>query len=865
MFDKNFYCVSSRIENSGQLYGCFKIGPFSRHQSLTFANALRRTLLADRSRCTLSAVQMNDVEHEFSSLIGVRESVVDILLNLEKLIFKIKKPITKPQVAFINFCGPGILRAQHIYLPSNFQCVRPSQYIATLEVDGKLTLKLFFSPDWNKFQFFLQNIIFATKEDPKNHYFKHSNKKKKTGLGPRAQRLTSPQRGEAKGRSECPEGALGGPSDRQKNIKKLLKYTNKNLFKEIYRHRSILHRKIHQSSKAKRSATNRIRHLVPSGSSNSAFPFLGCANGGKVRSAPSQKTLASAFSITQILKNRLKIVNYLTNSLFKSGHSNYFQRLNVDFAFGEMKTMTIQKLPWSNRTSPLAKQSDPQIFSSAKRCDNPKKFVPYGNVQYSKQHTKTNYKKTGLGASTLFLKNQKTISLRTGLVDLPTRRQDVSPVFAQKIQENFLFLNGSQCAIEKVNYTLQSILGASASEENPHQVSPFDQRLTHFSFNPKEPSEQTLAKDDSPLPSLAACAASKALKASQAANAYFSRPLQEETTGNSPRWASNKPSGPSDSILQRFVPPRGPLGEVPKLPRSAAANQSNNFKKSKKINNFAEKKSFHLKCHLKLNSQSHIQRKLRGNIQRTGLANRISPSTQGFRAIQPVFEDKSQASRRLISKNEEFILFEIWTDGSILPQTAFLRALNELLLEIFPYSLQISKYEKVNSILNNKPHYGRNTGRFVWIDRPIGASKYVDRGSAKPSGRVWQAFSSSPKAKCLQAETSLRDVNFHDLNRKNSLKFIQNSFQRRNTDLSKKSFREKFLNLEIGNFYFDLETYLFLKKRKIHRIIDFLKFLNQKETTKFIGSQQSFKNNQKTKEIKMTLNQFQIFMNSLIG
>ena len=517
MFEKNFYCVSSRIENSGQLYGCFKIGPFSRHQSLTFANALRRTLLADRSRCTLSAVQINDVEHEFSSLIGVRESVVDILLNLEKLIFKIKKPITKPQVAFINFCGPGILRAQHIYLPSNFQCVRPSQYIATLEVDGKLTLKLFFSPDWNKFQFFLQNIIFATKEDPKNHYFKHSNKKKKTGL-----------------------------ADRQ-NIPKLLKYTDKNLFKEIYRHRSILHRKIHQSSKAQRS-TNRIRH---SGGSNSALPSAPSAfrakrfgpegrsgqrvplgglgwrfpNGRKVRSTPSQKTLASAFSITQILKNRLKIVNYLTNILFKSGYSSYLQRLNVQFQFLNLKTMTIPKLPGSNWTSPLAKQSDPPIFSSVQLSDNPKKFFPYGNVQYSKQHTKTNSKKTGLGAGTLFLKNQKSISLRTGLADLPTRRQDVPPVFAQKIQENFLFLNGSQCAIEKVNYTLQSnILGASASEENTHQVSPLDQRLTHFCFDPKEPSEQTLAKDDFPPLDFAE---------GEASSPDFARPFQEE--GNTPR------------------------------------------------------------------------------------------------------------------------------------------------------------------------------------------------------------------------------------------------------------------------------------------------------------------------------------------
>lgn len=596
--------------------------------------------------------------------------------------------------------------------------------------------------------------------------------------------------------------------------------------------------------------------------------------------------MASAFSITQILKNRLKIVNYLTNILFKSGHSSYLQRLNVQFQFLNLKTMTIQKLPWSNWTSPLAKQSDPPIFSSVKFSDNPKKFLPYGNVQFSKQHTKTNSKKTGLGAGTLFLKNQKTISLRTGRAHLQTRKQDVSPVFAQKIQENFLFLNGSQCAIEKVNYTLQSnILGASASEENPPQVSPFDQRLTHFSFDPKEPSEQTLAKDD--FPPLARGAPWGAQAPS---SPYFARPFQEE--GNSPRPASSTPvlglhskrnggapsADSSQGRLARLLPEgeQGPVLDTSPLwgvglgePSTGLANQPNNFKKSQRINNFAEKKLFHLKCHLKLNSQSHIQRKLRGNIQRTGPRgpHGISPSTQGFRAIQPVFEDESKMARRLISKNEEFILFEIWTDGSILPQTAFLRALNELLLEIFPYSLQISKYEKVNSILNNKPHYGRSTGCFALMasGKALATPKYADRGSAKPYGRVWQAFSPSLFGKRQQAETSLRDVNFYDLNRKNSLKFIQNSFKRRNSDLSKKSFREKFLNLEIGNFYFDLETYLFLKKRKIHRIIDFLKFLNQNETTKLIGSQQSFQNNQKTKGTKMTLDQFQIFLNSLIG
>jgi len=158
IFEKNFYCVSSRVEKTGQLYGCFKIGPFFKSQSLTFANALRRTLLADKSKYTFNAVQIYGVEHEFSNIMGIRESVIDLLINLEKLVFLISKPLTKPQVAFIHFEGPGILRAYHIHLPQNLKVVMPYQYISTLEVDGKLTLKLFFSPNWEKFQPFFHNL-----------------------------------------------------------------------------------------------------------------------------------------------------------------------------------------------------------------------------------------------------------------------------------------------------------------------------------------------------------------------------------------------------------------------------------------------------------------------------------------------------------------------------------------------------------------------------------------------------------------------------------------------------------------------------------------------------------------------------------
>ena len=773
MFDKNFYCVSSRIENSGQLYGCFKIGPFSRYQSLTFANALRRTLLADRSRCTFSAVQIHDVEHEFSSLVGVRESVVDILLNLEKLIFKIKKPITKPQVALINFCGPGILRAQHISLPSNFQCVSPSQYIATLEVDGKLTLKLFFPPDWNKFQFFLQNL-----EDSNSRFFNFSSNTKK----------------------------ITGPSA-------------KNLFK----HLSILHSQSyptppgHQTfaeGESSPSAKVRLKAKL-SPSAKILHPIT-------LETILPQKTLASTFSITQIFKNRLKIVNYLTNILYKSGYSSYLQRLNLAFSSYPAgtaeeplkKTLGLRpKLPWSK--DPLFAEGEDYSKSCAlgdglfrPRSDGLK------TVQYPKQQIQTNYKKNGA----LFLKNRKTRSLST-----PHR----TPIFAHKIQENFLFLNSSQCAIEKVNYTLQSnILDKMASVSN--------QSLIHFSLNPQapgRPSEQTFK--------------------GSSLQSWRRAPILEQPNhlkNNNFEEKSRSSGGLRPSARRHF------------------------FISTKRN---ADVHSFPLKCHLKLNTQSPIQRKLRAlghrgnwpvstrqdsfgrklnNLYRLSSAprvedgralkgkahnlNRISPGYRYGNEDIPLaegptaFEAKSEAARRLISQKVEFILFEVWTDGSILPQTAILRAINELLFEIFPYSLQISKYEQVHrnipTISNNKHTSTHPLITFPW------------------------------------PEWARKVNNAPFLNRENSLKFIQNSLKRQKFDLSKKSFREKFLNLEIGNFYFDIETYLFLKKRKIHRIMDFLKFLNQKGTTKLLGSPQSFKKNLQTKRIKMTLNQFRIFLNSLI-
>lgn len=138
-----FSCIESRIEDNRTLYGCFKLGPFYISQGLTIANTLRRLLLSDLEGLAVVSVKMEGVSHEYSIVDGVKESVLEILENLKQIQFKTKNTVNKPQVAYLNIQGPKIVLADDIRLPSNIECVDPTQYIATISSDGNLKIKIF--------------------------------------------------------------------------------------------------------------------------------------------------------------------------------------------------------------------------------------------------------------------------------------------------------------------------------------------------------------------------------------------------------------------------------------------------------------------------------------------------------------------------------------------------------------------------------------------------------------------------------------------------------------------------------------------------------------------------------------------------
>jgi DNA-directed RNA polymerase subunit alpha len=158
----NFFlsCKECVLEGPRHFYGCFYLGPFNSSQSLTVGNALRRTLLSEISGLGIVNVEIEGVEHEYSTFLGVRESILDILLNLKEIVlcydnqkFEVKssesdtrgnKENPKQKKYFQGYLqanGPGIIRASDLKLPFGLSCVDSNQYIATLSENGKLNLK----------------------------------------------------------------------------------------------------------------------------------------------------------------------------------------------------------------------------------------------------------------------------------------------------------------------------------------------------------------------------------------------------------------------------------------------------------------------------------------------------------------------------------------------------------------------------------------------------------------------------------------------------------------------------------------------------------------------------------------------------
>ncbi len=123
-------CIESIVEADQGQYGRFVIEPLERSQGITVGNALRRVLLSNLEGVAITAVRIAGATHEFSTITGVREDVLDILLNMKEII--LRSHSSQSQIGRLLVQGPARVTAGQFDLPSEVEVVNPHQYIATV-------------------------------------------------------------------------------------------------------------------------------------------------------------------------------------------------------------------------------------------------------------------------------------------------------------------------------------------------------------------------------------------------------------------------------------------------------------------------------------------------------------------------------------------------------------------------------------------------------------------------------------------------------------------------------------------------------------------------------------------------------------
>jgi DNA-directed RNA polymerase subunit alpha len=111
----------------------FAIEPLHAGYGMTLGNSLRRVILSSLGGAAVTAVKIDSVAHEFSTIDGVKEDVVEIILNLKKLRFRVFSE--EPQFLVLTASGKGVVKASDIKTTSDVEIVNPDQVIATLDTD----------------------------------------------------------------------------------------------------------------------------------------------------------------------------------------------------------------------------------------------------------------------------------------------------------------------------------------------------------------------------------------------------------------------------------------------------------------------------------------------------------------------------------------------------------------------------------------------------------------------------------------------------------------------------------------------------------------------------------------------------------
>ena len=128
-------------EPESDVFGQIEVEPLDRGFGHTFGNSLRRVLLSSLEGAAVTSIKIDGVQHEFTTVKGVREDVTDIILNLRGLVCRLVGEADEIEVE-LSRQGPGVATAGDIACPSDLEILNPELEIANLEAGASLDMVL---------------------------------------------------------------------------------------------------------------------------------------------------------------------------------------------------------------------------------------------------------------------------------------------------------------------------------------------------------------------------------------------------------------------------------------------------------------------------------------------------------------------------------------------------------------------------------------------------------------------------------------------------------------------------------------------------------------------------------------------------
>ncbi|HKX76570.1 MAG TPA: DNA-directed RNA polymerase subunit alpha [Acidimicrobiia bacterium] len=122
----------------------FVVEPLEPGFGYTLGNTLRRTLLSRVPGAAVTSIRIEGIQHEFATVPGVVEDVVDIILNVKQVVVRLVD--SDEHTIWLTAKGPGEVTAGDLRVPSGVEIVNPDQHLATLSADGRLEMELTVAP-----------------------------------------------------------------------------------------------------------------------------------------------------------------------------------------------------------------------------------------------------------------------------------------------------------------------------------------------------------------------------------------------------------------------------------------------------------------------------------------------------------------------------------------------------------------------------------------------------------------------------------------------------------------------------------------------------------------------------------------------